>query len=51
MVRCSLRFQDDMAMYQARSEGNYKVYKFNNSARTMSARLSANSRNEFGSKV
>lgn len=51
MIRCSLRFQDDMAMHQARSEGNYQVYKFNNSARTFSARFSATSRNEYGSKV
>lgn len=52
MIRCSLRFQDDMAMNQVRSEGNYKVYKFN-SGRTLSARFSAASRNDgpVGSKV
>ncbi|XP_031626853.1 neuropeptide SIFamide receptor-like [Contarinia nasturtii] len=55
IIRCSLRFHDDnLALHQARSEGNYKVYKFNNSARTLSGRFSGTttiSRNEFGSKV
>ncbi|XP_055326625.1 neuropeptide SIFamide receptor-like isoform X2 [Sitodiplosis mosellana] len=51
MMRCSFRFQDDIAMHQARSDGNYKVYKFNNSGRTLSVRFSGTSRNEYGSKV